>query len=332
MTTKQSIRAKTTKPWTAVTMWAAHQKRLEADLSRIFPECQSVPFPIVKLNVGVPAQVSLPWIDHEKYQFDAPHTGRTSHVLFLKFLIYAIKHGGDRLVWVAPELAKTPMMSLFGVVKVLIPAADRKAYSALGDVFPLKCEYEGEKSQKKTLDKNLKQAGMIETENYYTKDVELSFDLSAYEQLKAQYRRADDERREKRRRAALSVSSMAIESLLAAAEPLVSDVVESHFQPDSIVSDVVVQPAVDAVVVPDITASLPSLSEALGWSVDSLAELSQARKRAREANYGQIQATKRVDDAKAELANAEEALQRAAEEHDQANEHLRSVWARLCAE
>jgi hypothetical protein len=167
---------------------------------------------------------------------------------------------------------------------------------------------------------------MIETENYYTKDVELSFDLSAYEQLKAQYRRADDERREKRRRSALSVSSMAIESLLAAAEPLVSDVV------DSVVSDVVVQPAVDAVVVPDITASLPSLSEVLGWSVKSLAELSQARKRAREANYGQIQATKRVDDAKAELANAEEALQRAAEEHDQANEHLRSVRARLCAE
>jgi hypothetical protein len=119
---------------------------------------------------------------------------------------------------------------------------------------------------------------------------------------------------------------MAIESLLAAAEPLVA------VQHDSVVSDVVVQPAVDAVVVPNITASLPSLSEALGWSVKSLAELSQARKRAREANYGQIQATKRVYDAKAELANAEEALQRAAEEQDQANEHLGSVLARVCAE
>ena len=329
----QASKCRDVKPWTAVKMWADHRKRLEAELNQVYPECQTSPFPIGKVVSGLAAQVSLPWNDRKRYLFDAPHAGNASHVLFLKFLMYAIKRGADRLVWIAPEHAKTPLMSFFGIVGVVIPAADRKQYSALCGVFPLKCEFDGEDSQKKTLDKNLKTAGMIETVNSVTNEVILSYSSSIYEQMKAQLQRMDDVRREKRRVG----SSMAIESLLAAAaaDPLVPDVVVS-FQAESVVSNVV-EPVASAAI--DITASLPGLSEALGWSVESLTELSQACKRAREAKDGQTQATKRVEDAKAELshatkrvADAEEALQKAAEEHDQANECLRSVRARLCAE
>lgn len=288
--------------WKGVAEWASRRQSLELELKGYFPLYQPSPVPIGISVGGMLSHVSLPWNDREGYPFDAPHTGGSSHVLFLKFVMYAFKHGGDRVLWVAPEHTKTPRMSLFGVVKVLIPAADRKEYSALGNVFPLKCDFKGAKAQKMTLDKNLKQAGFLEFENHTTKEVTLTFDLSVYEHMRAQYQKADEARRIRRmaeRSIALTQSSvesvgpMAIETLL-------------------------VQSDVDVVSAATDVALLPSLSEMLGCTSETLTEVSRAYKRVREASSRVAEITK--------------ALQTATEEHAHADEHLRSVRARLCAE
>jgi len=338
-----SKRGRGATPWKAVTYWADVRERIEAEVIRAIPSCSPDLFP---QGIISSQRLALPWADRFAFPFYVSKTGNTCSSLFLKFLMYAIKCGGDRVVWIDSAQAKTPETSFFGVVRVLIPAADRKAYSALCDVFPLKCEFIGETGPRKTLDKNLKLAGMIERVAPCTGDVELLFDAAAHKQVKDQLVRGDIRRRQKRMDAVASRALRPlIEVLMESAAPVLTSAprMAVSFVTNVAESDVVIGPRLDETTVcplpqwDETTAcplpqldetgthsacTLPHLAEALGWNVGSQAELVEASNRAREAED--------------RLRIANEALQRAnddacaaREELDRANELVRSVRAKL---
>ena len=315
-----------------MTYWADVRERIEAEVIRAIPSCSPDLFP---QGIISSQRLALPWADRFAFPFYVSKTGNTCSSLFLKFLMYAIKCGGDRVVWIDSAQAKTPETSFFGVVRVLIPAADRKAYSALCDVFPLKCEFVGETGPRKTLDKNLKLAGMIERVAPCTGDVELLFDAAAHKQVKDQLVRGDIRRRQKRMDAVASRALRPlIEVLMESAAPVLTSAprMAVSFVTNVAESDVVIGPRLDettACPLPQLdetgthsACTLPHLAEALGWNVGSQAELVEASNRAREAED--------------RLRIANEALQRAnddacaaREELDRANELVRSVRAKL---
>ena len=263
-----SIRALEIKPWKAVAQWAEHKRRLEEELK--------------SMSATIP---ELPW-ESKHYPFWAPPVGGAGATLFLKFMLYAARFGGERLKWIGADRAKEVDASFFGIVRVYIPATDRAAYSALCGVYPLKCEFvDAGLGPRKTLDKNLKWAGMTEYANKATRDVELCYDRETFDRQKVV------RQREERRRAVVRRTRVAVEALKELAAPPLT--------------------------------MLPSLAETLdsdGWK-----ELKESRMALEETQERVLRASGALTELLGSLEGARKRVLDLEREHDSAKERLRSA-------
>lgn len=170
------------------------------------------------------------WLFDHRGQFKLPvviggrFVGNSQSVLFMKLIFYALKFGADRLQWVDGQFVHDA--SFFGILRVLIPTKDRVEFSEMYGEFPLLCEVKGGSVQKKTLHRNYALAGLKEfvCENI----VVLGFDETVRGAIKAQFRNAEEKRKEKRADAVVdrvvSVDRAAVTSLVNATDSILPPV------------------------------------------------------------------------------------------------------------